>query len=47
MFIDEDFKNMTKEEREAAIEYMESYLDDIAVSNGDYRIEDEEIIIED
>lgn len=30
MFIDEDFKNMTKEEREAAIEYMESYLDDIA-----------------
>ncbi|MED1287268.1 hypothetical protein [Bacillus mycoides] len=47
MFNEEDFKNMSEEERRAALEYMEDYLDDIAVSNGDYRVEDGEIIIED
>lgn len=49
MFDDEDFKYMNEEEREAAIEYMEEFLDGIAIGNGDFDISnnDDEIVIDD
>ncbi|WP_176523650.1 hypothetical protein [Bacillus thuringiensis] len=47
MFNDEDFKYMSEEEREAAIEYMEEFLESVAIGNGDYLKEDGRIIIED
>lgn len=47
MFNDEDFEYMIEEEREAAIEYMEEFLDSIAIGNGDYQIgSNGEIIID-
>ncbi len=39
MFDDEYFKYMTEEEREAAIEYMEEFLDVIAIGNGEIIID--------
>ncbi|MCY9373429.1 hypothetical protein [Bacillus haynesii] len=48
MFNDEDFEYMTEEEREAAIEYMEEFLDVIGIGNGDFGTDNiDEIIIED
>ncbi|EOQ04641.1 hypothetical protein [Bacillus cereus] len=45
---EEDLKNMSEEEREMAIEYMEEFLDSVAIGNGDFDIDNNgEIIIED
>lgn len=39
---------MSEEEREMAIEYMEEFLDSVAIGNGDFDIDNNgEIIIED
>ncbi|MBU5247186.1 hypothetical protein [Bacillus halotolerans] len=44
---EEDLRRMSKEERELAIEYIEEYLDDIAIGEGDYHIgSNGEIIID-
>ncbi|MCU5674206.1 hypothetical protein P5664_18915 [Bacillus subtilis] len=45
---EDDLKNMSEEEREMAIEYMEEFLDSVAIGNGDYHIGNNgEIVIED
>ncbi|WP_010170768.1 hypothetical protein [Bacillus coahuilensis] len=45
---EEDLKHMSEEERKEALEYMEEFLDSVALGNGDYGIEPNgEIIIED
>ncbi|WP_252650587.1 hypothetical protein [Bacillus pacificus] len=45
---EEDLKNMSEEEREMAIEYMEEFLDSIAIGNGDFDIDNNGgIVIED
>ncbi|MGU3372525.1 hypothetical protein [Bacillus mycoides] len=44
---EDDLKNMSEEEREMAIEYMEEFLDSVAIGNGDYHIGNNgEIVIE-
>ncbi|MCU4959970.1 hypothetical protein [Bacillus cereus group sp. BcHK20] len=48
MMFEDDLKNMSEEEREMAIEYMEEFLDSVAIGNGDYHIGNNgEIVIED
>lgn len=47
MFSEEDLKCMDKEDREAAIDYMNEFIEFIAIGNGDYLEEDGRIIIED
>ncbi|MDA2407149.1 MULTISPECIES: hypothetical protein [Bacillus cereus group] len=45
---EDDLKNMSEEEREMAIEYMEEFLDSVAIGNGDFDIDNNgEIIIGD
>lgn len=45
---EEDLKNMSEEEREMAIEYMEEFLDSVAIGNGDFGIDNNGgIVIED
>ncbi|MEC2393218.1 MULTISPECIES: hypothetical protein [Bacillus] len=45
---EDDLKNMSEEEREMAIEYMEEFLDSISIGNGDFDIDNNgEIVIED
>ncbi|MDR0122629.1 hypothetical protein AB0R87_03160 [Bacillus pumilus] len=45
---EEDLKNMSEEEREMAIEYMEEFLDSVAIGNGDFDIDNNDgIVIED
>ncbi|WP_176549187.1 MULTISPECIES: hypothetical protein [Bacillus] len=45
---EDDLKNMSEEEREMAIEYMEEFLDSVAIGNGYFDIDNNgEIIIED
>ncbi|EJR04978.1 hypothetical protein SIM32_28025 [Bacillus cereus group sp. WSBC 10925] len=44
---EEDLNNMSEEERELAIEYMEEFLDSVAIGNGDFDIDNNgEIVIE-
>lgn len=45
---EDDLKNMSEEERELAIEYMEEFLDSVAIGDGDFYIDNNgEIVIED
>lgn len=48
LYVWRGFKNMSEEEREMAIEYMEEFLDSVAIGNGDFGIDNNGgIVIED
>lgn len=40
----EDLKEMSPEEREEALEYMEEFLDEVAIGNGDYTLNSDGVI---
>ncbi|MGI9902538.1 hypothetical protein KK159_12545 [Bacillus velezensis] len=44
---EEEFENLSDDEQLEAIEYLEEYMESVAIGNGDYRIgPDGEIIID-
>ncbi|WP_163118445.1 MULTISPECIES: hypothetical protein [Bacillus] len=46
--LEEDFENLSDEEQLEVIEYLDEYMESVAIGNGDYYIGDNgEIVIED
>ncbi|MED2206961.1 hypothetical protein P4V95_05800 [Bacillus thuringiensis] len=46
--LEEEFENLSDEEQLEAIEYLDEYMESVAIGNGDYHIDDNgEIVIED
>ncbi|WP_170954554.1 hypothetical protein [Bacillus cereus] len=46
--LEEEFENLSDEEQREVIEYLDEYMEFVAIGNGDYHIGDNgEIVIED